>query len=171
MKLKDACFANKGPYSQSYDFSSSHVLLESTSEPDHKEGWAPKNDAFKLCWRKLLRVPWTAKRSNQSVLKEINSIHWKNWWWSWSYSTLATWCKELTHWKRPWCWERLRAKGERGRQRMRCLDSITDSMDMNLSKLWEIMEDREAWHAIVHGAAKRWTQLRDWMTTTTVNHC
>ena len=69
---------------------------------------------FKLwCWRRLLRVPWTARRANQLILKEINlNIHWKNWCWSWSSNTLATWCEEPTHWKRPWCWERLRAGGE-----------------------------------------------------------
>ena len=69
-------------------------------------------DAFELwCWRKLLRVPWTARRSNQSILKEI-SVHWKDWCWNWNSNTLATWCKELTHLKRPWCWEQLRAGGE-----------------------------------------------------------
>ena len=74
-----------------------------------------KMDAFTLwCWRKLLRVPWTATRSNQSILKEINpDIHWKDWCWRWSSNTWATWCEELTHWKRPWCWERLKA-GEGG---------------------------------------------------------
>ena len=66
-------------------------------------------DAFELwCWRILLRVPWTARRSNQS----IPNIHWKDWCWSWSSNTLATWCKELTHLKRPWCWERLKGGGE-----------------------------------------------------------
>ena len=82
------------------------------------ESWTIKKaecwriDAFELlCWRRLLRVPWTARRSNQSILKEIN-IHWKFWCWSWGSNTLATWCKELTHWKRPWCWERLKAGGE-----------------------------------------------------------
>ena len=71
-------------------------------------------DAFKLwCWRRLLRVPWTARRSNQSILKEISlGVHWKDWYWSWNSNTLATWCEELTYWKRPWCWERLRAGGE-----------------------------------------------------------
>ena len=64
-------------------------------------------DTFELwCWRSLLRVPWTARRSNQSIPKEISpGVHWKDWCWSWNSSTLATWCKELTHWKRPWCWE------------------------------------------------------------------
>ena len=69
-------------------------------------------DAFELwCWRRLLRVPWTARRASQSILKEITvlNIYWRDWWWSWNSNTLATWCKELTHLKRPWCWERLRA--------------------------------------------------------------
>ena len=71
-------------------------------------------DAFELwCWRKLLRVPWTARRSNQSILKgSVLGVHWKDRCWSWNSSTLATWCGELTRLKRPWCWERLRADGE-----------------------------------------------------------
>ena len=85
------------------------------------ENWTIKKaecrriDAFELwCWRRLLRVPWTARRSNQSILKKsVLGLHWKDWCWRWSSNTLATWCEELTHWKRPWCWERLRAGGER----------------------------------------------------------
>ena len=81
------------------------------------ESWTLKKaehrriDAFELwCWRRLLRVPWTARRSNQSIPKKsVLNIHWKDWCWSWNSNTLATWCKELTHWKRPWCWERLEA--------------------------------------------------------------
>ena len=83
------------------------------------ESWTIKKaecwriDAFELwCWRRLLKVPWTARRSNQSILKEILGVHWKDWCWSWNSSTLATWWEELTHLKRPWCWERLRAGGE-----------------------------------------------------------
>ena len=70
-------------------------------------------DAFELwCWRRLLRVPWTA-RSNQSILKEIVlNIHWKDWCWSWNPILWPPDAKELTHWKRPWCWERLKAGGE-----------------------------------------------------------
>ena len=85
------------------------------------ESWPVKNaecqriGAFELwCCRRLLRVPWIARGSNQSILKEINpEYHCKDWGWSWSSRTLATWCEELTHWKRPWCWERLRV-GEGG---------------------------------------------------------
>ena len=70
-------------------------------------------DAFKLwCWRRLLRVLWTARRSNQSILKEISPGCSLDWCWSWNSNTLATCCKELTHWKRLWCWQRLKAGGE-----------------------------------------------------------
>ena len=80
------------------------------------EHW--KIDAFELwCWRRLLRIPWTARRSNQSILKEISpGCDWKDWCWSWNSNTLATSCKELTHWKRLWCWEGLGA-GEEGDDR------------------------------------------------------
>ena len=72
------------------------------------ENW--RVDAFE---RRLLRVPWTARRSSQSILrKSVLNIHWKDWYWSWSSNSLATWCEELTHWKRPWCWERLKAGEE-----------------------------------------------------------
>ena len=98
-------------------------------------------DAFKLwCWRRLLRVTWTARRSSQSILKEMNC---KDWCWSRSSNTLATWCEEPTHWKRPWCWERVKAGGE-GDDRMRWLDGLTDSMDTSLSQLWKMVKDRGA---------------------------
>ena len=77
----------------------------------------PRIDAFELwCWRRLLRVPWTVRRSNHPILKSVLNSHWKDWFWSWNSNTLATWCEELTHLKRPWCWERLRA-GEEGGNR------------------------------------------------------
>jgi len=81
---------------------------------DYKETECRRIDAFKLwCWRRLLRVPWTARRSNQSILKEISPEYsLEGLIWSWNSSTLATWCEELTHLKRPWCWERLRIGGE-----------------------------------------------------------
>ena len=84
------------------------------------EGWTVKKaecrrmDALELWyWRRLLRVPWTARISNQSILKtSVLVVHWKDWCWSWNSNILATWCEDLTHWKRPWCWEGLGAGGE-----------------------------------------------------------
>ena len=115
---------------------------------------------------------WATREAKNLVglIKPVNpkgnqllNCHWKDWCWSWNSNTLATWCKQPTHWKRPWCWE---TEGKRrGQQRMRWLDSITDSVDMNLGKLQEIMRGREAWHAAVHGVTKNRTQLSNWTTT------
>ena len=83
------------------------------------ESWTIKKaeswiiDAFELwCWRRLLRVPWSARRLNQSILKSFLNIHWKDWCWSWNSNNLAIWFKELTHLRRPWIWERLKDGGE-----------------------------------------------------------
>ena len=106
-------FADKGPSSQSYSFPVVMYRYESWTIKK-AEHW--RIDVLELWgWRRPLRVPWTTRRSNQLILKEsILNIHWKDWCWSWSSNTLATWCKELTHWKRLWCWEKLRAGGEGG---------------------------------------------------------
>ena len=79
-----------------------------------KKAECQKIDAFELqCWRKLLRLPWTAKKSNQSIpRKSVLSVHWKDWCRSWSSNTLATWCKKQAHWKRTWCWQRLKVGEE-----------------------------------------------------------
>ena len=100
-------FANKSLSSQSYGFSSSHVWMW---ELDHKEIWVPKNWCFwTVVFEKTLKSPLDCKEIQPVHPK---GIHWKDWCRSWNSSTLATWCEEPTHWKRPWCWERLKAGGE-----------------------------------------------------------
>ena len=88
----------QSPSSQSYTFSSSHEWMW---ELDHKEGWVPKNWCF---WTMVLE-----KTPESPLRKSVLNVHWKDWCWSWNFTTLATWCKELTHLKRAWCWERLKA--------------------------------------------------------------
>ena len=101
-------FVNKGPSSQGYGFPVAMYGCESWTI---KKAECQTIDAFELwCWRRLLKVPWSEKRSNQSIL----NVNWKDWCWSWNSNCLATWCEELTHWKRPRCWKRLRAGGEEG---------------------------------------------------------
>ena len=105
-------FANKGLSSQSYGFSSSHVWMW---ELDHKESWTPKNGCFwTVMLEKTLESPLDSKEIQpvQFWRKSVLNIHWKDWCWSWSTNTLATWCEELTHWKRPWSWERLKVGRE-----------------------------------------------------------